>query len=111
MNQQFAAKQDTQHLLCRNLRHSWKINQFRAVDHEEAKAQSLLKWDQVIVRELTCTRCDTVKREYFARDKRSHAFTRAKGGYHYPKEYLFHGSPGEERPDRWDYFGELYNRL
>lgn len=110
MTHKFATKQNTDHLMCRNLRHSWTISRFKAVDHEEAKARRLLKWDQVIVRELTCIRCDTTKLEFFARDRRTAGFVRAKGSYFYPKGYLFKGGKDEERPDRWDYFSELLNR-
>jgi hypothetical protein len=37
-------------------------------------------------------------------------FTRVKGGYKYPKGYLYQASEGEETPDRWDYFEALFDR-
>lgn len=110
MNKQFAHNQASNHLMCRNLRHAWDISRFRAVTKDEAQEFSLLKWDQAIVRELTCFRCECTKLEFFARDERTIGFVRVKGLYQYPKGYLYKGSKDEERPDRWDYFTELLER-
>lgn len=110
MNKTFAAKQESTHLECRNLRHSWTINKFRAVTSDEATDYRLLKWDQAIVRELQCARCWCIKLEFFARDNRTIGFVRVKGNYTYPKGYLYKGKKDEERPDRWDYFVELLER-
>lgn len=107
---EFAATRTLPDLMCRNLRHAWRIDKFRAATHEEAKARSLLHWDQVIVREVECLRCGTVKVEFFARDKRTDGFVRVKGGYQYPKGYLFKSDGEVEKPSRWDYFAELLER-
>ena len=96
--------------MCRNLRHAWDINSFRAATNEEIASRSLNHWGQVIVRDLACLRCGTMKLEFFARDNRTAGFVRAKGGYQYPKGYLFNANAEDEKPTRWDYFETLFER-
>lgn len=108
----FVKRTALQHLTCRNIRHSWKINRFEAISNEEKSAQRLLRYDQVVARRLVCTRCGTQKVEYFGREVRLKPFIRVIGHYEYVEGYTYRKSQhdGQPAPDRSEYFEELLGR-
>lgn len=106
--QSFVSHRSVPQLLCRNLRHAWKISRFEAVTDEEKSAIRMLKWEQVIARRVYCTRCDTERIEYFARDSGNKPFEKVFNRYAYTDNYVFKG--GEGAPARHTYFDELLER-
>lgn len=102
---------DNDFIECRSIRHRWEMSRFSALSPDERKVRKPEGANQVIKRVLTCTRCGTVRNDYFGRNSKRGMFERIKSEYAYPTGYVFRGAKHElERPTASDYNSDLFRR-
>lgn len=112
----FVKDLDNDKLACRTLRHAWNISAFALAAPEDFADVQRPEWaNQVIKREMSCVRCDTVKIVLFGRSSSRAAwgarFNRFYTRYIYPKGYQFRKTEHtDDRPLLMDYESELYTR-
>lgn len=84
-----ALKKDVQNLpdqwvACRDMRHAWQVMTDFHVNDESGRGPE-------IRRELSCMRCETVRRESYENNK--YGLDRVATTYIYPDKYQLHGLP------------------
>lgn len=103
-------------LMCRSIRHQWDLADFRTMTAEEAREVSKPAGiQQMILRELTCLRCPTIRQDFFGRTTRKKLnggpFSKLFSRYKYPRGYTFVGKEHDlERPSMEDYHRETFRR-
>jgi hypothetical protein len=112
--QEWLNKLPYSYVACRSIRHAWIMHGFQVATNEERETVTVpANFNQVIKRELSCSRCGANRVEYFGRD--SHMlrdFSKLVTRYTYDEGYTYVTKEhSDERPKNRDFNRELFNRV